>query len=65
VYEDELVRVAVERLLSHDIGRLPIVDREDPSRLVGYLGRSGIVAARQRLHDDKHVRERGVRSVTS
>jgi CBS domain-containing protein len=58
-YEDELIRDAVERMLTHDIGRLPVVAREDPWRLVGYLGRSGIVAARQRLLEDENVRERG------
>ena len=65
-YEDELIRDAVERMLSNDIGRLPVVDRDDPRRLVGYLGRSGIVAARQRLIEDENVRERGLpREVTS
>ncbi len=65
-FEDDLLRDAVERMLSHDIGRLPVVARGDTSRLVGYLGRSGIVAARQRLLDDENVRERGMaRTVTS
>jgi len=58
-FEDELIRDAVERMLTHDIGRLPVVGRDDPARLVGYLGRSGIVAARQRLVEDENVRERG------
>ncbi|HTY41680.1 MAG TPA: chloride channel protein [Thermoanaerobaculia bacterium] len=64
-FEDELVRDAVERMLSHDIGRLPVVAREDPTRLVGYLGRSGVVAARHRLLEEEHVRERGLKPVTS
>lgn len=64
-YEDELLHAAVERMLSRDVGRLPIVSREDPTRLVGYLGRSGIVAARQRLLEDENLRERGGRRVTS
>ncbi len=65
-FEDDLLRDAVERMLSHDIGRLPVVARGDPSRLVGYLGRSGIVSARQRLLEDENVRERGMaRQVTS
>jgi H+/Cl- antiporter ClcA/CBS domain-containing protein len=64
-YEDELIRDAVERMLRHDIGRLPVVDRERPDRLVGYLGRSGVLAARQRLLDEENVRERGPRAVTS
>jgi CBS domain-containing protein len=51
-YEDELIRDAVERMLSNDIGRLLVVSRDDPRRLVGYLGRSGIVRARQPLIED-------------
>ena len=65
-YEDELIRDAVARMLENDIGRLLVVARDDPARLIGYLGRSGIVAARQRLIDDENVRERGLpREVTS
>ncbi len=61
-YEDELIRDAVERMLENDIGRLPVVDRADPTRLVGYLGRSGILSARQRLMDEENLRERGTPS---
>src|SRR5262249_26531273 len=43
-YEDELLRDAAARMLDRDIGRLPVVDRGDPQRLIGYLGRSGILA---------------------
>jgi CBS domain-containing protein len=64
-YEDELIRDAVERMLAADIGRLPVVARDDPARLVGYLGRSGIMRARQRLLEEEHVRERGLLAVTS
>jgi len=58
-YEDELLRDAAARMLDRDIGRLPVVDRADGKRLIGYLGRSGILAARQRLIDDENRRERG------
>ena len=64
-YDDDLIRDAVARMLSNGIGRLPVVARDDPSRLVGYLGRSGVVAARQRLLDDENIRERGTRAATS
>jgi len=57
-FEDELIADAVSRMLDRDIGRLPVVDRADPSRLIGYLGRSGVLAARQRLHDEENRRER-------
>jgi len=58
-YEDELLRDAAARMLDRDIGRLPVVERGNPQRLIGYLGRSGILAARQRLIDDENRRERG------
>jgi len=36
-----------------------VVDRNQPQRVVGYLGRSGIMAARLRRLDEEHVRETG------
>lgn len=58
-YPDELLRDAVARMLTHDIGRLPIVDRNDRRRLLGYLGRAGIMRARVRLFQEENLRERG------
>jgi len=58
-YEDELLRDAVARMLGRGIGRLLIVDRADPGRLIGYLGRAGIMKARVRLFEEEHLRERG------
>jgi H+/Cl- antiporter ClcA/CBS domain-containing protein len=58
-YPDELLRDAVARMLTHDIGRLPIVDRHDRRRLLGYLGRAGIMRARVRLFQEENLRERG------
>jgi CIC family chloride channel protein len=58
-HEDELLRDAVARMLGRGIGRLLIVDRADPGRLVGYLGRAGVMSARVRLFEEEHLRERG------
>jgi CIC family chloride channel protein len=58
-YPDELIADAVARMLANDIGRLPIVDRHDRRRLVGYLGRAGIMRARVRLYEEENLRERG------
>jgi chloride channel protein, CIC family len=58
-HPDELLRDAVARMLAHDIGRLPIVDRQHPGRLLGYLGRAGIMRARVRLYEEENLRERG------
>ncbi len=46
-YPDESLRTAVTRMLRNDIGRLVVVSRQDPHRLLGYIARSGILAARQ------------------
>ena len=58
-YPDEILRDAVARMLAHDIGRLPIVDRHDRRRLLGYLGRAGIMRARVQLFREENLRERG------
>jgi len=47
-YPDETVREAVRRMLYHDIGRLPIVSREDDRKLVGYIDRAAVIAAHRR-----------------
>lgn len=60
-FPDELLSEAVARMLASDIGRLPVVSREDPKRLVGYLGRFGVMNARVRLYEEENVRERGTR----
>jgi chloride channel protein, CIC family len=58
-YPDELVSEAAAKMLRFDIGRLPVVDRADERKAVGYLGRAGIMAARQRRFNDEHVRDEG------
>ena len=58
-HRDELVSEAAAKMLRHDIGRLPVVDRADHRKAVGYLGRSGVMAARLLRFRDEHVREPG------
>ncbi len=58
-HPDELLYDAAARMLRNGIGRMPVVPRDDPKKLIGYLGRSGILAARLRRLDEEHVRERG------
>jgi H+/Cl- antiporter ClcA/predicted transcriptional regulator len=60
-FPDENLRDVVARMLRHDIGRLPVVDRINEKKVVGYLGRSGILAARERYHREEELRERGFR----
>jgi CIC family chloride channel protein len=58
-YPDEILHDAVTKMLRNDVGRLPVVSRADPQRLVGYLGRANLMAARLRQLDEEHVRARG------
>lgn len=44
-YPDEILEEAVDKMNAHGIGRLPVVEREHPTRLLGYLGRKGIAEA--------------------
>ena len=58
-YPDEMLHEASAKMLRHKIGRLPVVDRKDPRKVLGYLGRHGIMEARVRRLEEEHVRERG------
>ena len=58
-YPDESLHEAAAKMLHNNIGRLPVVDREHPQQVVGYLGRSGVMAARRSRLDEEHVREPG------
>jgi chloride channel protein, CIC family len=58
-YPDELMSEAAAKLLRFDIGRMPVVDRGDEQRIVGYLGRAAVLSARLRRLHDEHVVEPG------
>lgn len=58
-YPDETLHEASAKMLHRNVGRLPVVDRREPTKIVGYLGRPGIMAARLRRLEDEHVREPG------
>jgi len=58
-YPDELVHDAMHSMLDHDIGRLPVVSREDQQKLLGYFDRPCLLAAWSRQAEDENLRERG------
>jgi chloride channel protein, CIC family len=59
-YPDELLQQAVEKMAARGVGRLPVVARDDPTRLVGYLGRTGLIDAWIQRIEEEEVRETGV-----
>ena len=58
-YPDESLHDAIGKMLNDDIGRLPVVSRENATQLLGYLGRGEILAARWRHHQEENERETG------
>jgi len=50
---------AITTMLKCHIGRLPVVDRAGGNRVVGYLGRAEILAARMRRQEEEELREKG------
>ena len=58
-YPDEILHEASAKMLRQKIGRLPVVDRDNPRKIVGYIGRQGIMEARVRRLEEEHVREVG------
>jgi H+/Cl- antiporter ClcA/CBS domain-containing protein len=59
-YPDELLYDVMARMLKHDAGRVPVVERGNAARVIGYLGRAEILAARARHHEEENVRTRGL-----
>ena len=58
-YADETLGSATARMLRRNVGRLPVVNRDAPQEIVGYLGRPNILAARLRELDEEQLREAG------
>jgi len=58
-HADELLEEATAKMIEHDIGRLPVVDREDPRRLVGLLGRAGVMAVWLYSTREEQLRDSG------
>jgi len=56
-YADALLEEAVGVMLSKKVSRLPVISREDPTRLVGLLEWRGLARAWQRATEDEHIRE--------
>ncbi|MEO6848745.1 MAG: chloride channel protein [Chthoniobacterales bacterium] len=59
VYPDQMLHDAWQKILHHDIGRVPVVSRENPKKLVGMLFRRNFLAMRQRMLHEENTTERG------
>jgi chloride channel protein, CIC family len=57
VFEDDTLRDAVDLMAENGIGRLPVVIRSDPRRVVAILTRSDIISANKKRLDDAYHSE--------
>jgi CBS domain-containing protein len=58
-YPDERVFDAIAKMLENNIGQLPVVDRSEPRRMVGYVNRSSVIQSWSGHLDEESIRERG------
>ena len=55
VYDDSSLREAADHMAREHVGRLPVVSRDDPSRVIGMLSRSDIIESHVRRLQAEHV----------
>jgi H+/Cl- antiporter ClcA/CBS domain-containing protein len=58
-FPEETLQEATTKMLKRNIGRLPVVARDNPTKIIGYLGRAEILAAHLRRTHEEELRERG------
>jgi len=58
-HPDEPLQAALAKMLRENVGRLPVVERAQPTHVVGYLGRAAILSARRKILEEENLRQRG------
>jgi CIC family chloride channel protein len=58
-YPDELAMDAMWRMLENNIGRLPVVSRENPRQMIGFFTRASVLNVWLRERDEESLREHG------
>jgi chloride channel protein, CIC family len=58
-YPDEPLHAALTKMLNRNVGRLPVVERNNQTKIVGYLGRASILSARMKIHEEENIRQKG------
>jgi CBS domain-containing protein len=58
-HADATLHDAIALMLKRNIGRLPVVDRQETGRVLGYLGRAEILSARLHRQEEEERREKG------
>ena len=56
-FPDETLDEALTKMLQRNVGRLPVVERDNPTCVVGYLGRAALLSARRRVYEEENMRQ--------
>jgi CBS domain-containing protein len=60
VFEDSTLREAADHMVREDVGRLPVVKRDEPWKVVGILTRSDLLGAHRRRLEEAYQAEQGI-----
>ncbi len=58
-FPDEPLHAALTKMLKQNVGRLPVVERQNQKKIVGYLGRAAILSARMKIHEEDNILQKG------
>jgi CBS domain-containing protein len=56
IFPDSSLREAADQMVRENVGRLPVVSREDPRRVIGFLTRSDLLRAHERRLEQSESR---------
>ena len=60
ITSDSTLRMAADQMVNFDVGRLPVVDRDAPGKVVGVVTRSDLLYAHRRRLREVHKQERSI-----
>ena len=60
VFDDSTLREAADHMVGEDVGRLPVVARDQPSRVIGFITRGDLLAAHRGRLDASSKPERAI-----
>jgi hypothetical protein len=61
VFPDSSLREAADHMVREGVGRLAVVERDEPAKVIALLTRSDLLAAHRRRLEEAHRPERALR----
>ena len=61
IYPDDTLRDAADEMVTHNVGRLAVVSRDNPSQLLGIITRSDVLSAHRRRLEESQLTPPAIR----